>query len=157
MFAKMSGLEKSFTVLGVIEIIGGVILALVSYAEASAAGPIGQFVGYSVPLIWLVAGIVFGMLFLAVANGLYYLRNIMESGQGQSPASDSEAIQRTETPEKMAELHRFCQKCGGTFRGTQAWRGPNQWAVRCHNCGNETAEHGTEALAWQEWDEKNKI
>jgi hypothetical protein len=168
MYAKMNALERCFRVLGVLEITGGIILSLVSFAGVLEAGPFGQVIGYSLPFIWLGGGIIFGMLFFAVANGLYYLRNIMgNSAQLQILQNKSEAVQAIDFAAKPSEAqpsvetvastsHRNCKQCGGTVPGTQAWRGPNQWVVRCSNCRAETEECKTEALAWPEWDEKNK-
>jgi hypothetical protein len=78
MWEKMNGLEKFFRAYGVLEIICGVILAFIFVFGNSGYGNVLGFAGYTVSFISLAVGILFGAIFIAVGNALYYLRNTME-------------------------------------------------------------------------------
>ncbi len=73
--APIPGLAVAFRVLAVIEFIGGFIcccLVWPSRHERNSAA-------YAIPFFYLMAGIIFGCLFLAIADGLIYLRQIRDS------------------------------------------------------------------------------
>ena len=78
MWEKMNSLEKSFRILGILEIIGGIILGFVTAPGDPGIGMIWKIAAYYGTIICLVAGIMFGLIFIAVSNGLYYLRSTME-------------------------------------------------------------------------------
>jgi len=67
-------LERLFFILGWLEFIGGVIIALAFLPGTAKAGYSWKMVAYTSSLIWLFAGIIFGMIFMAISHGLYYLR-----------------------------------------------------------------------------------
>jgi len=102
--------------------LGGLILALASIGGVSTAGMFGQALGITMSIIWLAVGIIFGMLFLAVANGLFYLRTTMEntvrtaSSTAHASNASVSSSQRTLTPDKVGSrdtsLEWKCPKCG---------------------------------------------
>jgi hypothetical protein len=73
------GLAVVFRILAALEFIGGFIWCYLLWPGEPAAGYEWKSVTYVTPLVFLMAGIIFGCLFLAVAEVLVYLRDIRDS------------------------------------------------------------------------------
>lgn len=71
-------LATAFRFFGVLEIIGGIILGALLWPGHSTAYDAG-FIAYVPALTWLLCGVIFGCLFLAIAEVLTYLRQIRDS------------------------------------------------------------------------------
>ena len=71
-------LAQTFRVLAVLEMIGGLILCALLWPGEPEPGYKWQFAAYLGAITWISAGIIFGLLFLAVADGLRYLHDIRE-------------------------------------------------------------------------------
>ena len=79
MFSNMTGLERWFLVLAWIQIIAGIVLAISFAPQDPGLGYTWKTVAYTMSIVWLAAGIVGGMVFLAIGNALYYLRTSANS------------------------------------------------------------------------------
>ena len=73
------GLATVFRVLGVLEILGGIVICFVMWPGEARVGYEWRAIAYMPALTWLIAGIIFGCLFLAVAEGLTYLCQIRDA------------------------------------------------------------------------------
>ena len=63
-------------IIGILEIVGGIILCVKLWPGAPERGYEWLFSAYTPALTWLSAGIIFGLLFFAAGNVLMYLENI---------------------------------------------------------------------------------
>lgn len=63
-----------FRILAVLEFLGGVVLCYLLWPARHA-----EDYNHITPLVFLMAGIIFGCLFLAIAEALIYLRDIRDS------------------------------------------------------------------------------
>jgi hypothetical protein len=77
--APIPGLAVAFRVLAALEFIGGFIWCCLLWPGKPAAGYEWKSVAYMTPFVFLMAGIIFGCLFLAIADALIYLRHIRDS------------------------------------------------------------------------------
>jgi hypothetical protein len=73
------GLAAVFRILATLEIIGGLVLCFALWPEAAREGYELRAVAYVSALTWLMAGVIFGCLFFAVAEVLIYLSQIRDS------------------------------------------------------------------------------
>jgi hypothetical protein len=72
-------LATVFRVLGTLEIIGGLIMCFSLWPGEAGSGYEWRTTAYMPALVWLSAGIIFGCLFFAVAEGLTYLSEIRDA------------------------------------------------------------------------------
>ena len=79
MWEKMNGLERFFRVYGILEIIGGVILAFIFGPGDAGSGYTWKAVAFTTSIICFSVGLIFGIIFIAVGSVIYYLRNTMET------------------------------------------------------------------------------
>lgn len=63
-------------IMGVVQIVGGVVLCVKLWPGAAESGYRWLFSVYTPTLTWLSAGIIFGLLFFAAGDVLTYLENI---------------------------------------------------------------------------------
>ena len=77
--AVAGSLATAFRLFGVLEIVGGIILCALLWPGHSAAVSDAGIIAYVPALTWLLGGVIFGCLFLAIAEVLTYLRQIRDS------------------------------------------------------------------------------
>ena len=65
-----------FYIMGVVQIVGGVVLCIKLWPGTAESGYRWLFSVYTPALTWLSAGIIFGLLFFAAGYVLTYLENI---------------------------------------------------------------------------------
>jgi hypothetical protein len=112
---KLNVLESSFQILGFLEILGGAVIAVFLRPQTADAGVFALGGGnllFDLRLAWLLAGIIFGMLFIAIANGLYYLRTISEHFNpiAQSAAKNLKATTKADSQNSTKDWK--CPNCG---------------------------------------------
>ena len=85
-------LTMVFRGLAALEMLGGIVLCMAFWPGTPELGYTWKAVAYATALTWLMAGFIFGFLFLAIGEALLYLRDIrsrLRSLTSVSPPSQS--------------------------------------------------------------------
>jgi hypothetical protein len=100
MHTPKPNLSAVFYLLGFLQIVGGIVLCVKLWPDSEALEPGYSYttMAYIPALTWLSVGVVVGLLFFAVAEGLAYLNDIKQ--EIRQLREKSPAVKETREDEK---------------------------------------------------------